>query len=369
MYNRTLKNRMKIFGVLFLFATCFLFFSCNKDDDDFQPIQLQYAILNDKPNPITNNQISLNFPSETKNELIIFGGDGKYAINNSDNTKLSISYADGYLTLTPLAAGNVTVTITDTHNNFYALAVQIINQLELNMSAKKEAGNIFDLMVFNLNTSYEGRITLLDLTETYDSIVWLCTNTSQRFRVLESQENSGSFTWQWSNCFFLPAVYETCVLGYKDSQIISSDTVYVDIANDKDFLGFNWDDVESKVSTGYENIFSDEYYFVTHENVTNNIPSISLFLSKNYIENEAAFFSKSKEILLGYINTLYSEPTYSNDEDNSLFGIYNNLFKNRKEDVTPEYIWITSTSKISLLKKYDINNGFSKYEIYAEPAR
>ena len=73
MNNRTLKNRMKIFGVLFLFATCFLFFSCNKDDDDFQPIQLQYAILNDKPNPITNNQISLNFPSETKNELIIFG--------------------------------------------------------------------------------------------------------------------------------------------------------------------------------------------------------------------------------------------------------------------------------------------------------
>ena len=367
MYNRTLKNRMKIFGVLFLFTTCFLFFSCSKDDDDYQPIQLQYAILNDKPNPVTNNQISLNFPSETKNELIIFGGDGKYAINNSDNTKLSISYADGYLTLTPLAAGNVTVTITDTHNNFYALTVQIINQLELNISAKKEAGNIFDLMVFNLNTSYEGRITLLDLTETYDSIVWLCTNTSQRFRVLESQENSGSFTWQWSNCFFLPAVYETCVLGYKDSQIISSDTVYVDIANDKDFLGFKWEDVVSKVSTGYENIFSDEYYFVTHKNVTNNIPSISLFLSKNYIENEAAFFSKSRKILFDYICLLYSSPTYSSDGDNSILDIYNDLFRNKKEAAVPESIWVTSKSNIVLLEEYDSISGYSNYKIYAEP--
>ncbi|TDN98942.1 hypothetical protein [Sunxiuqinia elliptica] len=348
-----------------------VFSGCQKDADDFQPIQLQYAILNDKSSPVTNNQVTINFPDEAQTELIIFGGDGKYAISNSDNTKLRISSTDAYLKFTALKPGNVDVTINDSHNNFYVLKVQIKSQLRVKMNAKEKEGNIFGLMEFNLFSYSEEDFTLLDLTEAYDSLVWLCSNSNQRFKVLEHSGNSSNFIWQWSNCFFLPAKYETVLLGYKNGQLVTSDTVSVNIADNKDFLGYNWDDVvsTSTESTGYVNVFSDEYYFVTRENVTNNIPSISLFLSKNYIENEAAFFSKSKEILLGYINTSYSEPTYSNDENNSLFGIYNNLFKNRKEGVTPEYIWITSTSKISLLKKYDINNGFSKYEIYAEPTR
>ncbi len=60
------KNRIKASGILFLFVSCLICSSCDKDDDDIQPIRLQYATDNDKPNPVTNNQVALDFPSEKK---------------------------------------------------------------------------------------------------------------------------------------------------------------------------------------------------------------------------------------------------------------------------------------------------------------
>jgi len=106
------------------------------------------------------------------------------------------------------------------------------------------------------------------------------------------------------------------------------------------------------------------YYTV----VTDGIPSVYLFLHSTN-ESETAFAPKSKQILFDYINSLYSEATYSSDESNSLSEVYNNLFRNKKEGVTPEYIWVTPASKITLLKEYDSIEGYSKYEIYAEPTR
>ena len=369
MYNRTLKNRTKLLGVLFLSATCFLCSSCDKEDD-FQPIQLQYALFNDKPNPVTNNQVTISFPDETKTELVIFGGDGTYSINNSDDTKLSINQNDGYLTLTPLAVGNIVVTINDRHNNFYTLKVQIKSPLRVKMNVKEKEGTIFGLMEFNLFSYSEKDFTLLNLTEAYDSLVWVCSNTKQRYKILEYSENSSHFTWKWSTCFFLPAEYETVLLGYKNNLIITRDTVTVNIANKKDFLGFNWDDVvsTSDVSTGYEDVFSNDYYFVTHPVVTNDAPSMYLYLHPTN-DSEAVFAPKSKQILFDYINSLYSAPNHSSDENDTLSDVYHDLFKNTKEGVIPEFIWVTSASKIALLKEYDNIEGYSKYEIYAEPIK
>jgi hypothetical protein len=368
MHTRTLKNRMKTFGILFLFATCFLCVSCNKDDDDLQPIELQYAVFNDKANPVTNNQVTISFPDETKAELVIFGGDGTYFINNSDDTKLSISSTDAYLKLTALKPGNVDVTINDRHNNSYILKVQIKSQLRVKMNAKEKEGNIFGLMEFNLFSYSEEDFTLLDLTEAYDSLVWVCSNTNQRYKILEYSYNSSRFTWKWSTCFFLPEEYETVLLGYKNSQVITSDTVSVNIVNNKDFLGYNWVDVvsTSTAGTSYHNVFQKKYDFKTRSVVTDDAPSEYLFLHST-TEREAIFAPKSRQILFNYANLLYSSPTYSSDEGNSLSEVYNKLFKNKNKSATPEYIWVTSKSKIALLKKYDSINGYSNYEIYAEP--
>lgn len=359
--------KTKLLSFLLLLATVI---GCQKEDDKYHPIELHYAVINDKPNPVTNNQVTINFPSETKKELVIFGGDGAYSINNSDEKKLGISKMDGYLTLTPLAPGNVVVTISDGQNNSYSLKVEIKSQLRVKMNVKQKEGNIFDLMEFNLFSYSEKDVTLLDLTEAYDSLVWVCTNTNQRYKILEDSGNSTHFTWKWSNCFFLPAKYETALLGYKNNQLISGDTVTVDIANNKDFLGYNWKDVvrTSRYNIGYQNVFLKGYDFVTYSILTEGVPSASLFLIDNKNTGEHAFALKSKQILFDYTCSLYSTPTYSQDSP-TLLTNYNEQFKNKKNGAVPECIWITPKSRIVLLNEYDEAEEYSKYEIYAEPVR
>ena len=369
---KTVRTQIKVIGILFLFVSGLLFTSCDKGDDDSQPIQLQYAIYNDKPNPVTNNQITLYFPAETKTELVIFGGSGKYSISNSDDTKLSVSssYGNGSLELTALTPGNVVITINDSHNNSYTLKVQIKDQFRLKMNVKEKEGNIFDLMEFNLFSYSEKNSTILDLTKAYDSIVWTCSSTNQRFRILENSGNTTHFTWKWSTCFFLPAEYETCLLGYKNSRIISRDTISINIANNKDFLGYNWKDVvrSSIGSTGYQNVFIKGYDFATYSVVAEGGPSVCLFLIDNKNIGEHAFALKSKQILFDYISSLYSTPTYSEDKV-SLSKNYNDLFSNKKDGAVPECIWITPKSKIVLLKEYDGVEEYSNYKIYAEPIK
>ncbi len=361
-----------ITGTLFVLFSVFVGTSCNNDDNEL-PIQLQYAIYNDTSNPVTNNQVSLDYPSEEKTELVIFGGNGKYFISNSDDTKLSVSsnYGNGMLELTPLAPGDVVVTINDSHNNSYTLKVQIKNRLIIKINAKEKEGNIFDLMEFNMFSYSEKNFTLLDLTESYDSIVWSCTNTNQRYHVLEHSQSNSNFTSKWSNCFFLPAEYETCLLGYKNDRLICSDTILVNITNNNDFLGYNWKNVvrSSEYSKGYQDVFFNGYKFATHTDVTDGTPSVSFFLFYNSANDESDFAYKSKQILFDYICSLHSTPIYSQDDNNSVSDIYNELFRNKKEGYVPEYIWITAKSNIVLLEEFDGVEGYPKYEIYAEPIR
>jgi hypothetical protein len=129
----------------------------------------------------------------------------------------------------------------------------------------------------------------------------------------------------------LPAKYETALLGYKNNQLISGDTVTVDIANNKDFLGYNWNDVvrTDRYNIGYQNVFLKGYDFVTYSIVEEDIPSACLFLVDNKNIGEPTFSLKSKQILFDYICSLYSTPTYSQD-NGSLLTNYNELFRNKK---------------------------------------
>lgn len=106
----------------FLFAFILTLSGCCKDD--YKPISLYYSIINDKSNPVTNNQIELQYPGENI-QLIVLGGDGNFVINNSDETKLKISINDKLINLSPLSIGIVTITISDKTNNSYILKVNI----------------------------------------------------------------------------------------------------------------------------------------------------------------------------------------------------------------------------------------------------
>lgn len=97
--------------------------SCRKDS--YEPIQLHYATYNDKPNPIENNQVNLLFPTSEMTQLVILGGDGHYAISNSDETIANVTLTNKLINISPLSTGNSTVTVTDNSGGLYTLNVKV----------------------------------------------------------------------------------------------------------------------------------------------------------------------------------------------------------------------------------------------------
>lgn len=118
--KRILAQWCLLISVLLVILT-----GCSKDDDN-KPIQLHYDIYNDKPNPVEDNLVSLLFPASGKTQLIIFGGDGHYAISNSDETVVNVTMESMHINITPLSTGNSTITITDNSGGLYTLNIKVL---------------------------------------------------------------------------------------------------------------------------------------------------------------------------------------------------------------------------------------------------
>jgi hypothetical protein len=169
------------------------------------------------------------------------------------------------------------------------------------------------------------------------------------------------------NCFFLPGNYETLLSGYKDGEEIYKYEYPVMVANDHDFLCFNWVDVTEResFSTGYTDIFAhknERWQFATYQEMHDGIPSISLFIAfaDNYLPSE-----KERTLLFDEICNLYGEPDYSEPYE-EIEIVYNELFLSPGKDDLPIYIWLTDSSQIVML---DREEDFHRYSVYAEPVR
>lgn len=237
----------------------------------------------------------------------------------------------------------------------------------LNLNVKEDQKNIFDLVEFGILP--EKSITLAGLREHYDSLVWKVSGLEGSHKVFEYTDYSSSLSFKWSHNFFLPGDYETYLLGYKDDKVIYGDTMSVKIVNDKDFLGYNWKDIEGSIghSVGYVDVLLEDKNKVTYQDMHQNTPSVELSLWLNGHQDEQAFIRESEKMLSDYITSLYSSPTYDLTDD-ALLEKYNSLFTYKKESAYPQCIWLTPKSKIVLLKCYDnIFTDYFVYRIYAEP--
>lgn len=130
-------NRKRILTqrCLLLFLLLATLAGCSKDDSE--PIQLYYAIYDDKSNPVEDNRVLLLFPASDKTQLIIFGGDGHYAISNSDETVANVTMESKHINITPLSTGNSAVTITDNSGGLYTLKIKVTYR-ELNLIIDKQ---------------------------------------------------------------------------------------------------------------------------------------------------------------------------------------------------------------------------------------
>ncbi|MBD8346589.1 MULTISPECIES: hypothetical protein [unclassified Dysgonomonas] len=234
--------------------------------------------------------------------------------------------------------------------------------VKIQVKAKQQTGNIFELIQFDIYS--ESSFTLLDIYDSYDSLVWTVPEVG-RFHLFTDH----SFTWRWSQNFFLPSKYKSILLGYKDNKIIQADTTYIDILDDKDFLGLNWKDITESAphSTGYANVLSDDHELGTYYVFEDNTPSIDLSSFTRKSEDESVFAKRSEKILFNYISSLYTKPTYTTSTNDLLTEKYNQLFKHKKEGAKPLAIWVTDKSNIVL---YTFKEDFADYysfRIHAEP--
>ncbi len=137
--------------------------------------------------------------------------------------------------------------------------------IPLKLEIEDTRKNIFDYAVFGLFPN--DYFIMFSLSDVYDSITWKVSNLDGSLKIFKQTEGSAKFIRQWSHSFYSPGKYKTYVSGYKNKEVISSDTVEIEITNTKDFLCYNWKDIKGPTgAVGYENVLND-YDFITSTSV------------------------------------------------------------------------------------------------------
>jgi hypothetical protein len=237
--------------------------------------------------------------------------------------------------------------------------------VKLKIKVSDNNKNIFEDLIFDVASENDDPNYNLvmghDLSKCYDSILWKTSNIDGSFKILEQNNNSMVFHKQWANSFSLPGNYTTYLLGYKNNKLIYRDSLAITISNNKDFLEYNWTDTDDSRSAN--NNLNKDYSFSTAKKTYQNVPYVALTVYANSGVNYDLFISqnKSQDILLKYINSLYSTPTYGVLDGNIVVEKYKNLFNYQKANAIPLYIWVTTKVKIVLVKSPDFPTNFAVY--------
>lgn len=131
------KSKSSLFSGILIMSLLAVFITTGCSEDSNDPIQLHYTIYNDNPNPVTDNQVAILFPTSDKTQLEISGGDGNFSVSNSDKTKLNVSIDRRFIDITPLSIGEAIIVITDKSGNSYILTVKVCYK-EMNIKVEKQ---------------------------------------------------------------------------------------------------------------------------------------------------------------------------------------------------------------------------------------
>lgn len=230
----------------------------------------------------------------------------------------------------------------------------------LKLSANKSNPNVFDDVQFTLingKNAADG-LCMVDINAAYDSITWSDSVEEGHFLVAnckETEEYSHAFChFSWNHNFIYPGHHETWLKCYKNGVVMHCDTLKIEVTNNKDFIMFNWNDVNSRDQEpkGYNDAFNEKQAITTSSSNKDGTTVIELGLF-NATEDGAVFAKKSEVFLTKFISTYFKDPAYTKSEPNTLEEQYNQLFKVKPQSASPLAIWLTEKNKIALLKFED----------------
>lgn len=241
------------------------------------------------------------------------------------------------------------------------------------LSAEQAKVNIFDPVKLSIvdNKGLSPLLYSQVLKATYDSVAWDVKNLNERMLVFTQKKDAfheeTALKITWTQCFYLPAVYETYLLGYRGGKIISRDTLRIDVTNERDFLYRNWGDSDNIGSNiGHNNSLNKNQEFYTFASNENDIPTIDLRLFNSGNEEESSFSQKSETELYQFITQLYGQPQYGKDSS-ELTTKYNELFAVHSDAYAPVAFWLTKKAKIVLLRRSASEENIPECHIHAEP--
>lgn len=241
------------------------------------------------------------------------------------------------------------------------------------LSAEQANVNIFDPVKLSIvdNKGLSPLLYSQALKAICDSMVWDVKNLNERMLVFTQKKDASheetALRITWVQCFYLPAVYETYLLAYRSGNVISRDTLRIDVTNERDFLYRNWGDLDNiGHNIGHNNSLNKNQEFYTLASKENDIPTIDLRLFNSGNEKELSFSQKSETELYRFINQLYGPPQYTKGFS-ELTAKYNELFTVHPEAYTPVAFWLTKKAKIVLLRRNESEENIPECHIHAEP--
>lgn len=239
----------------------------------------------------------------------------------------------------------------------------------IGLHASAQTANIDELIVFKLiDTSNNGEDLFISgkgFQGPLDSLKWIIKDLNQEIIIYTPY--SSTLTSQWSMAIQFPGQYETYLKGFYQNKVVISDTVFVDVVNNKDFLNYNWSDIQSTTMlTGNENNDFYAFRFHTRAVVESNLKSVEVYAFSNTNKPCDEHCTEKKRALYEYIKSLYGVPIDPAKLGKSATELYNAIFhKSRALEDEVFNIWETKTSRIALLKVYK-NNNKSYYIVHAE---
>lgn len=239
----------------------------------------------------------------------------------------------------------------------------------------KQDANIFERLRFRVNTT-ESQV---DMSEYYDSLVWTIPEYSDATKKIWTYPNysdNRDVEWSWEVVFYKDGKYHTILKGFKEGEVVMSDTLIVNVTEKRDFLGFNWKDITKRkgAEVYYDNylIYPADYVIYIRQDYLNSIPLLELLINQHWSKNEdeEEYMEKEQEkMTYDYISKLYGEPKLNYQKDAVAIATAYKAFKHKNDNYSPRYYWETNTSCIFLIKKRFELHDYQCYIVQAEPKK
>ena len=231
-------------------------------------------------------------------------------------------------------------------------------------TADRTSENIFGQMNFGMTfarSGGDGSVSMADVRESYDSIVWKVVETGRSFKLMDNVH----MTMQWGHCFYLPGSYTTYVVGYKaDREIFRTESVALKVTDNNDFLCWNWNEITgNEGNTGYENVLDGGFQLSVNTVMNGGVTGAELMMW-NDGHDDNVFYDTSVNALYAYLTQLCGAPLIDSGSS-ELQDAYAGQFAYHHEGATPLALWHTAKARIVLLG-ID-REGLKLCRAYAEP--